>query len=435
MNSSEHPLKKDDYTSLSRDKDLFFYKPQFDDEYSDEDELSNLIGDRAYLKGYFFTKKGIESLKTMGYEVEIDTLDAQNERIRLQKIDQEKRRNRQRLFETIFLFIEKNGIYLQGENYLNGEEIESPSSSDAQLRIYGGSKWITIEEGKKRIWSVTNNGGDGDCWAWNNVVTGGAGGIGRVIPYNEYIANKIRNTKKDYKILTEDDCSFKESDISNLSEIIQIHKDDLEQQRKEQEEREKKEVESLIANPTFDVVCLLCAQDGVSINIPYFSSENVKLKLIEAFKAERDKIIDRFINSHPENNRSIETNYESYGHFTHNIKNVLEHLRIISEIEKILGSRMEEKKIKKEMEQKRVEEEKRKQNELNNLRNKKYEEEFKKIQDTFTLELKNLKKDELIQKYKGKTSSFNNSWNKDKIIERISYSLTYDFFKTHPFQF
>ena len=32
------------------------------------------------------------------------------------------------------------------------------------------------------IWHVVNNGGDGDCWANNNIRTGGAGAIGRRYP-------------------------------------------------------------------------------------------------------------------------------------------------------------------------------------------------------------------------------------------------------------
>jgi len=44
------------------------------------------------------------------------------------------------------------------------------------LMIVGGGEWF-VQEGNS-IWYVQNNGADGDNWAANNVVTGGAGAIG-----------------------------------------------------------------------------------------------------------------------------------------------------------------------------------------------------------------------------------------------------------------
>lgn len=74
---------------------------------------------------------------------------------------------------------------------VSGEKIEDPSHPE---NIYGGGHWWIIQE--NWIWSIQNNGGDGDNWAWNNVNTGGAGAIGHRVPYNEELAELIRSLKQ-----------------------------------------------------------------------------------------------------------------------------------------------------------------------------------------------------------------------------------------------
>lgn len=59
--------------------------------------------------------------------------------------------------------------------------------------IYGGGWWFVIQSDK--IWYIRNNGRDGDLWAINNVQTGGAGAIGRWVPYNAELAEKIKKIK------------------------------------------------------------------------------------------------------------------------------------------------------------------------------------------------------------------------------------------------
>ena len=71
-----------------------------------------------------------------------------------------------------------------GEHSPDGERL-----LDTQ-NIYGGGDWFIIET--DRIWYVRNNGMDGDNWSNNNVRTGGAGGIGMYIPFDELIANELR---------------------------------------------------------------------------------------------------------------------------------------------------------------------------------------------------------------------------------------------------
>lgn len=58
--------------------------------------------------------------------------------------------------------------------------------------IYGGGRWFVVTREEKEIWYVINNGADGDDWSQNNVRTGGAGAIGRRLPYSEDLAARIR---------------------------------------------------------------------------------------------------------------------------------------------------------------------------------------------------------------------------------------------------
>ncbi len=45
----------------------------------------------------------------------------------------------------------------------------------------------------RSIWYVINNGADGDDWGANNVRTGGAGAIGRRLPWSEELEQRIRS--------------------------------------------------------------------------------------------------------------------------------------------------------------------------------------------------------------------------------------------------
>lgn len=64
--------------------------------------------------------------------------------------------------------------------------------------LYGGGQWFIIDangagpQNTPAIWFVRNNGRDGDDWASNNVMTGGAGAIGCWIAYDETIAAELR---------------------------------------------------------------------------------------------------------------------------------------------------------------------------------------------------------------------------------------------------
>lgn len=73
-----------------------------------------------------------------------------------------------------------------------------PEASDDNARgerlfdtqnIYGGGDWFVVNE--TELWYVQNNGMDGDCWARNNVTTGGAGAIGWVIPRDDALVTEL----------------------------------------------------------------------------------------------------------------------------------------------------------------------------------------------------------------------------------------------------
>lgn len=74
---------------------------------------------------------------------------------------------------------------------LDGEVINNPLNPKNQ---YGGGEWFVLSD--DYIWYVRNNGRDGDKWEFNNVyVKGGAGAIGKRVPFDEDLAEKIRRFK------------------------------------------------------------------------------------------------------------------------------------------------------------------------------------------------------------------------------------------------
>lgn len=81
--------------------------------------------------------------------------------------------------------VRKTGVVPEGrENVPEGDRYLDSATID------GGGNWWVV--GPEHIWYVENNGADGDDWSYNNVRTGGAGGIGWRIPYDQQIADKIR---------------------------------------------------------------------------------------------------------------------------------------------------------------------------------------------------------------------------------------------------
>jgi hypothetical protein len=55
---------------------------------------------------------------------------------------------------------------------------------------YGGGDWFVITP--SHIWFVQNNGGDGDNWGANNIVTGGAGAMGWRMPRTDELAQELQ---------------------------------------------------------------------------------------------------------------------------------------------------------------------------------------------------------------------------------------------------
>lgn len=70
------------------------------------------------------------------------------------------------------------------------QDAEGQVYSDT-FNIYGSGDRFVISD--KWIWYLQNNGMDGDCWAHNNVETGGAGAIGWRVPYDAQLADQIRS--------------------------------------------------------------------------------------------------------------------------------------------------------------------------------------------------------------------------------------------------
>lgn len=54
---------------------------------------------------------------------------------------------------------------------------------------YGGGNWFVVTP--SHVWHVQNNGGDGDDWGTNNVVTGGAGAMGWRVPRTDELVSEL----------------------------------------------------------------------------------------------------------------------------------------------------------------------------------------------------------------------------------------------------
>lgn len=79
-----------------------------------------------------------------------------------------------------------------GKFNLDGEYVDNPLNPKNQ---YGGGEWFIIDS--DYIWYIRNNSRDGDNWSFNNVyVKGTAGAIGKRIPYDEELADRIRSLKR-----------------------------------------------------------------------------------------------------------------------------------------------------------------------------------------------------------------------------------------------
>jgi hypothetical protein len=76
---------------------------------------------------------------------------------------------------------------LAWQDPLGEEGVEIPYDT----RNVHGSGWVVAITATD-VWLIKNNGMDGDCWAYNNVRTGGAGGIGRCLPRTDELVEAAR---------------------------------------------------------------------------------------------------------------------------------------------------------------------------------------------------------------------------------------------------
>ena len=173
-----------DYDDWKIVKDLFFYN-----RYNAEDEEFDCIGD---ISGWV-TRNPEEVEKRLveaGLIKPENTLQALKERKELERIEQEKtKEKRTKIKEQIDKAFE-NAEKPEGENIVKGESIEDPKYP---INIYGGGHEYVIQKEEGYIWDIHNNGSDGADWSLNNVATGGAGAIGYRVKYTEELEDLIRS--------------------------------------------------------------------------------------------------------------------------------------------------------------------------------------------------------------------------------------------------
>lgn len=87
-------------------------------------------------------------------------------------------------------------IQAEGEYPAGAHDPEGERLFDTQ-NIYGGGDWFVV--GPEWIWFVENNGSDGGDWSRNNVRTGGAGAVGRRVPFDAALAGELRELQERIK--------------------------------------------------------------------------------------------------------------------------------------------------------------------------------------------------------------------------------------------
>lgn len=83
----------------------------------------------------------------------------------------------------------KRHIQVEGECPKGVSRPEGERVLDNQ-DVHGGGDWFVL--GSEWVWYVRNNGMDGDCWARNNVETGGAGAIGWRVPTIKALSDELQ---------------------------------------------------------------------------------------------------------------------------------------------------------------------------------------------------------------------------------------------------
>jgi hypothetical protein len=115
--------------------------------------------------------------------------DEESASLREEESAKEKAKEKAKAFRELEKLFEGEGTYVATEEpiLLKGEVVPVGEGQTP----YGGGQWFVIEE--ESIWHVLNNGHDGDDWSRNNVSTGGAGAIGRRLPYSKGLEQQIRD--------------------------------------------------------------------------------------------------------------------------------------------------------------------------------------------------------------------------------------------------
>lgn len=95
-------------------------------------------------------------------------------------------RGRQRLeYEALVADVQRLSYTSSPDSY-HAAEAEVRRLEDAEFR----------STYPRSIWHVRNNGSDGDDWSHNNIRTGGAGAVGRRLPWSSELEAKVREVTK-----------------------------------------------------------------------------------------------------------------------------------------------------------------------------------------------------------------------------------------------
>jgi len=133
------------------------------------------------------------------------------------KKENEEKENKQVALKEFQRRFRSESTYPRSED---GKQIPMPKGETFVVRpmnVYGGGEEFIIDKEGGKIWFVENNGSDGGDWSQNNIRTGGAGAIGRYIPYTEEKADQIK------KLFEEGESGVKKS-LRTKSEWRQVNR-------------------------------------------------------------------------------------------------------------------------------------------------------------------------------------------------------------------
>ncbi|MGC8980615.1 MAG: hypothetical protein ACP5KL_03865 [Thermoplasmata archaeon] len=194
----DRSLPRDLYFKLKKDNHIYYVTA------SDLEEMGEFFAEPGWKiteEGKKILREEAEKTATPEMLEMVKKIRAEREENARKEKEKEKLREEMRRILKELDEIEATATLAPRQNFPSGEMVDDPRHSWQEYDAFGGGHVYVIDEKKQYIYFILNNGRDGDDWSRNNIMTGGAGAIGWVVPYNEEIEKKLRRLKEIYSEL------------------------------------------------------------------------------------------------------------------------------------------------------------------------------------------------------------------------------------------